>query len=84
MNVDMFHRSVNQEMELLALNKKIMKTEIEYYVKNVYGIDIWYVKDDHLREVIKCLTGRETITSYIFEGLKELGFTFKEVLAPKK
>ncbi len=61
-----------------------MKTEIEFYVKSVYGKECCYVADKKLAEIIKLITGRVQLMSYDFEGFTQLGFTFKEVIAPRK
>lgn len=62
----------------------ITTKKIEYYVKGVYGHESCYIVDKHIAEVHTLLTGRKTLMSYDFEGYKELGFTFVEVLALRK
>lgn len=58
-----------------------MKT-IEYYVKNVYGKETMYAADDEVKQTIYILTGEITITLNTINGLKRLGFDFKQVMAP--
>jgi hypothetical protein len=48
---------------------------IEVERKEVYGNTLTYVKKESVRNSIKKLTGRKTLTDYDIEGLKELGFT---------
>lgn len=48
---------------------------IEVTRKEVYGNTLTYVKKESVRNSIKKLTGRKTLTDYDIEGLKELGFT---------
>lgn len=47
---------------------------IEVERKEVYGNTLTYVKEESVRNSIKKLTGRKTLTSYDIEALKELGF----------
>ncbi len=47
---------------------------IEVERKEVYGNTITYVADESVRNSIKKLTGRKTLTDYDIEALKELGF----------
>jgi hypothetical protein len=47
---------------------------IEVERKEVYGNTLTYVADESIRNSIKKLTGRKTLTSYDIEALKELGF----------
>jgi hypothetical protein len=47
---------------------------IEVTQKEVYGNTLTYVADESIRNSIKKLTGRKTLTSYDIEALKELGF----------
>ena len=46
---------------------------IEVERKEVYGNTLTYVKKESVRNSIKKLTGRKTLTDYDIEGLKELG-----------
>lgn len=57
---------------------------IEFYRKNVYGNEHLYPMDYKYSEALYEMTGKTTLTQGIINGLKVLGFTFKEVLAPKK
>lgn len=56
---------------------------IEYYIKNVYGNELIYVKDEQLKRVIANLTGKKTISQKDIANFKVLGITFKEVLPPR-
>ena len=47
---------------------------IEVERKEVYGNTLTYVKEESVRNSIKKLTGRKTLTDYDIEALKELGF----------
>jgi len=47
---------------------------IEVERKEVYGNTLTYVKKESVRNSIKKLTGRKTLTDYDIEALKELGF----------
>ena len=47
---------------------------IEVTQKEVYGNTLTYVADESIRNSIKKLTGRKTLTDYDVEALKELGF----------
>jgi len=46
---------------------------IEVERKDVYGNPLTYVADESIRNSIKKLTGRKTLTNRDIEGLKELG-----------
>ena len=56
---------------------------IEYYTKNVYGNELIYVKDEHLKKAISNLLGKKTINKKDIANFKSLGITFKEVLPPR-
>lgn len=60
-----------------------MATIIEFYSKSNYGNDLKYIVDPKIAKAVTRLTGMKTITAHVIQGLEELGFTFKEVLAPK-
>ena len=47
---------------------------IEVERKEVYGNTLTYVTNESVRNSIKKLTGRKTLTDYDVEALKELGF----------
>ena len=55
-----------------GLDDKIMTIEVTR--KDVYGKTLTYVTDESVRNSIKKLTGRKTLTDYDIEALKELGF----------
>ena len=54
--------------------KKAKTMTIEVERKEVYGNTLTYVKKESVRNSIKKLTGRKTLTDYDVEALKELGF----------
>lgn len=56
---------------------------IEYYIKNVYGNDLIYIKDKHLKETISSLIGKKTISQKDIKNFEVLGISFKEVLPPR-
>lgn len=60
-----------------------MNNVIEFYRKNVYGAEKFYIKDARMRKAITTLTGRMTINGPDMSALKWLGFSFIEVLAPR-
>ena len=47
---------------------------IEVERKEVYGNTLTYIKKESVRNSVKKLTGRKTLTDYDVEALKELGF----------
>tara|TARA_B100000497_G_scaffold127673_1_gene170330 strand:+ start:4011 stop:4193 length:183 start_codon:yes stop_codon:yes gene_type:complete len=47
---------------------------IEVIRKQVWGNELTYVKDESVRNSVRKLTGRKTLTDYDVEALKELGF----------
>jgi hypothetical protein len=47
---------------------------IEVIRKQVWGNDLTYVKEESVRNSIRKLTGRKTLTVSDIEALKELGF----------
>ena len=55
------------------LNNLLLMT-IEVTQKEVYGNTLTYVTDESVRNSIRKLTGRKTLTDYDIEALKELGF----------
>lgn len=57
---------------------------IEVERKEVYGNTLTYVKKESVRNSVKKLTGRKTLTSYDIEALKELGFILVIEQATKK
>lgn len=56
---------------------------IEYYIKNVYGIDRIYIKDQKVAEIIARITGRKTLEQIHLNYFKELGINFVEIIPPK-
>lgn len=61
-----------------------MNNIIKFYEKSVYGNQMMYIADKKQAESITRLTGQKSLTSGAFKALQELGFTFEEVIAPKK
>lgn len=57
---------------------------IEYYIKNVFGRELIYIKDDKIKNLISSLTQKETIDNHDIKVLTELGFNLVEVLPPRK
>lgn len=53
---------------------------IEYYKKNVYGIDRFYIKDLTILGAFIILTRRNTLKESDFSTLKILGCKFKQVI----
>ena len=51
---------------------------IEIKRKEVYGNTLTYVTKESVRNSIKKLTGRKTLTDRDIQGLKELGFVLVE------
>ena len=47
---------------------------IEVITKEVWGNELTYVKEESVRNSIRKLTGRKSLTSSDIEALKELGF----------
>lgn len=47
---------------------------IEVIRKQVWGNDLTYVKDESVRNSVRKLTGRKSLTVSDIEALKELGF----------
>lgn len=54
--------------------------KIRFYRWNNYGNEQFYALD--MKDAISGLTGRKTLIDRDFKCLKELGFTFEEVLKP--
>lgn len=67
-------------LDLAHFNPNMQNKDIEFYVKNVYGNPLAYVKDRELALAIKALTKQETLSANHMEGLKRLGFRFVQVL----
>lgn len=57
---------------------------IEYYSKEVYGLEKLYVADENTATIISNLTGRKTLSTSDIGALNLLGFTLKQVLKPTK
>lgn len=61
-----------------------MKNVIEYYLKEVYGLEKFYVADQKLAAIISTLTGRKTLSKSDIGALDLLGFKVKQVIKPTK
>ena len=59
-----------------------MKT-IQYYTKNVYGLERIYILDPETAVNIQVLTKQKTIDLEHIKSLEILGFEFEQVLPPK-
>jgi len=55
--------------------------QIEYYTKNVYGLEKNYVKDTDMARKIQELTGNKTLTEDNMEALEGLGHKFVKVMS---
>ncbi len=53
---------------------------IEYYKKNVYGVEYMYVKDKDKAEIIRTLTGQKTLSASAVKALEQLGHELVQVL----
>lgn len=58
--------------------------KIEIYTKNVYGNELTYFVDSKEATAIRILTSQKTLSEGNRKALETLGFTFEEILAPKK
>lgn len=56
--------------------------KIQYYRKNVYGVEKMYVADERTSKLISALTHQMTLSVSHKLALEELGHEFEEVLAP--
>ncbi len=57
--------------------------QIEYYIKNVYGNEYYYIVDGTQERLLSIITGRQkTLTIKQIDALKALGLQMKEVLPP--
>jgi hypothetical protein len=46
---------------------------IQYYVKDVYGIPTRYIANDEAAKLVRQLTGKKTVSSNDLEALEKLG-----------
>lgn len=61
-----------------------MTTTINFYRKNVYGVENIYIENKEQSSLISSLTGRKTINSKIMQDLTQLaGIIWNEVIAPR-
>jgi hypothetical protein len=56
----------------------------EYYTKNIYGIEKYYIVENGFQQIHKGLTGCDTLREKDFQLYQSIGITFKQVLPPKK
>ena len=55
---------------------------INFYTKNVYGNDLFYIADPKQAENIRKLTKRKTIDQSDMKALETLGVKFNQILPP--
>lgn len=55
----------------------------EYYTKNVYGVEKYYIVEDGFSKIHYALTGCKTLRETDFQLYQSLGLNFKQVLPPK-
>ena len=46
---------------------------IPYYIKQVYGVDTFYIQDPSIAQTIRSLTGKKTINIHDINALTKLG-----------
>ena len=49
---------------------------IELELKNVYGNELIYIKDEQAKDAVQTLTGKKTIDHQDINALESLGLTF--------
>ena len=49
---------------------------IELELKNVYGNELIYIKDEQAKDAVQTLTGKKTIDYQDINALESLGLTF--------
>jgi len=55
---------------------------VRYFVKNVFGINRFYVLHPSQEKAIKMITGHKTLTFDAIQGLQMLGINFQQVIDP--
>lgn len=60
------------------------KVIIEYYTRDVYGVEKFYIADQKTATIISTLTGRKTLSTSDIGALNLLGFEVKQVIKPTK
>lgn len=55
---------------------------IQYYKKDVYGVERLYIKDPEQAKLIRALSGMGTLSVGHKEALEKLGIMFEQVLPP--
>ena len=58
---------------------KIENNKIQVFIKNVYGKENIYIKDEAIAKIISQLTGCKTLTDHSIHWLKQIGFEFEVV-----
>lgn len=53
---------------------------IEFYKKQVYGKDTFYIKDPKTAKTVQNLTGKKTVDQSDFSNFVNLGITFVQVM----
>ena len=61
-----------------------MNNIIEFYTKNVYGNETDYILSEKIAFAVQRISKQKSLTYEVRQGLKLLGFEFKEVIAPRK
>lgn len=57
---------------------------IEYYTKQVYGVELYYLVPTREAQAILGLIGQKTILNYQMKAFEKLGISFKRVFEPSK
>lgn len=57
---------------------------IEYYTKQVYGVELYYLVPTREAQAILGLIKQKTIINYQMKEFEKLGITFKRVFEPKQ
>lgn len=58
---------------------KIENNKIQVFIKNNYGQEMVYVKDEKIAGLIQRMTGRKTLTDWDIQTLKLWGFEIEVV-----
>jgi len=56
-----------------------MSLKIEYFCRHQYGQARFYAVDPMQKKALKMMTGNESITKEVAEGLRQLGFELIKV-----
>jgi hypothetical protein len=55
---------------------------IEFYRKNKYGKELYFINDPKIRIIFFQITGQLSLTIFKMQAFEKLGFEFYEVLPP--